>query len=272
MKNRIPFLIFAVILLLLANVGLWLSRTLYNPENFSSITIETFQKPEVRDAIATQIVDKTLADRPLAEQVIGDPVRNAISGALESQTFKSIFERLAIRFQKYLTTSNKEDVTIEVGQLSTFINNIAAAISPQLSEQVPDVPLRTITLVESESLPDINRYLKPFVNLGPIAGLLSLIIIIYLTYISENRLQILRKISQYFLIGILLFSLTIPYARTVLQGNTSNQEAQIVITATYDAFAEVLIRQLAILGVIFGAIQISIYLYQHKKKKELSQK
>jgi hypothetical protein len=244
MKKPQILILISIALLLIANFSFWLSSTIYNPQNFSSLVVETYQQQDVRDAIAAEIVDNTLESKPLVRQVIGGPVQSAISGLLSSQAFESVLSKAAVRFQNYLTTNNRQDVTIEVGQVATFIKAAATTVSPQLGEQVPDVSTEKITLVKANSLPNINKWLKPIMTIGPIVGMIGLVIIGYVIYVSENRWSAVKQIGLYLFIGTILFALLIPYFRTILQGNITDSNAEIVATATYDTFAGILARLL----------------------------
>lgn len=266
MKKQAPILVIAVILLLIANLGYWLSKTIYNPQNFSNLAVQTFEQDEVRNAIAEEVVDNSLESKPVVKQVLGDPVKSAIAGILGSQPFKTALEEISVKFQNYLTTDNRQDVTLEVGQLAPFIKSAATSISPELGAQIPDVTPQTITLVRADSLPDINKWLKPIMTIGPIAGVISLLLLVYIFYKSVDKVALAKRTSIYFLIGILLFALLIPYFRTVLQGNIADQNAQIIATAIYNSFTGALITQLAILAAIFAFVYLAGYLFSFRKK------
>lgn len=267
-KSTAPLIIIAIFLLLLANISFWLSKTLYNPQNFSNLVVQTYEQDDVRNALASEIVDNTLQSKPIVKQVIGDPVKSAISGILRSQVFKSVLERVAIKFQTYLTTNNRQDVTIEIGQVATFIKAAATTISPDLGAQVPDTTPQTITLIKSNNFPDINKWAKPIMNIGPFAGLISFAILIYLIYKAESRGEILKRIGKYLLVGSLLFILIIPYSRTILQSNISDQNAEIIATATFNTFASILTTQLAYL-VIISILLYVIGIYLARPKEEI---
>jgi hypothetical protein len=270
MKKQAPLLILTVILFLIANVGFWLARTIYNPQNFTNLVVQTYRQEDVRNAISSEIVDKTLESKPLVNQVIGQPVQGAISGILGSPTFQSVLEKVATKFQAYLTTDNRQDVTLQIGQVSTFVKAAATAVSPQLGDQVPDVTPQTITLVKANSLPNINRWAKPIMTLGPLAGVIGIGILIYLFYTEEDRVRLLRRTSTYFLIGIVVFGLLIPYFRTILQGNVGNQNAEIIATATYDAFTKILTSQLIIFASIFFITYFVGYFLMIRKSEVLA--
>lgn len=96
-----PLLILSVVLILFANLGFWLSRTIYNTQNFADIVVDVYKQPEVRGAISSEIVDAALSDRPLVRQVIGDQLQSVISGILASDASETILNKSASRLQTY---------------------------------------------------------------------------------------------------------------------------------------------------------------------------
>lgn len=261
-KWKTPLLILSIVLMLFTTFGYWLSSTLYNPQKFNDIVVKVYQESQVRDAIASEITDATLQNvRPAVKQVVTDPVQKAISGILASNMFTTLFEKAATRVHSYLTSDNRKDVTLEVGQVAVFVKSAAIAISPDLGNQIPSVTPRTITLVNASSLPNLNAWLKPIMAFAPLAGFFSILILIYLFFTAGDKARYLTEVGIYFVIGIFIFSLLIPYVRVLLQSNISNQNAEVIATQTYNAFAGILLNQLLFLASIFAAIFLGGYLW-----------
>lgn len=264
-KARILTIV-SVILILFANFAFWLSSTIYNPNNFSSLATKVYNSTEVRDAISSEIVDEALKDKPIAQQAVGDTLKSSVSGILGAPAFGTIVERVATRFQTYLTTENRQDVTIEIGRIAKIIRSIAVAADPSLESEIPEINIQTITLVKADSLPNINSWAKPVVSLGPIAGLIGLILIGYIIYATTPRFHALKLIGKYFAIGTALFMLLIPYFRVQLESNISDPNANILATETYKVFSQVLLQQLFIIILISLALYILGYFLSKPKK------
>jgi len=271
-KLNTALLVLAVALLLIANMGYWLSSTIYNPTNFSNTVVQAYESPEVRNAIASEIVDSALGSRPLVKQVLGDPIHSAISGIIGSNMFKTVLKNTASKFNTYVTSSNRKDVTVEVGQVSRFVKVAATAISPSLGDQVPSTTPQTIVIVKSSSIPNVNQWLRPIMFIGPIAGFFSIVIVLVQFYRSKYKPGYIKKASIYFLIGLFVFALLIPYFRTVLQGSISNQNAETIATSTYNAFASIMLGQLAVLAWFFVATLVIGLVWIYADKNHLVDK
>ena len=74
--------IIACFLLVLANSAIWVNNTLFNSTVFSNLTKQAILSESSRNAIASELVDTALADKPVLQRTIGPTASKLISGFL----------------------------------------------------------------------------------------------------------------------------------------------------------------------------------------------
>ena len=173
----------SVLLLLIASISLffaqssyWVNHTIFNKQNFTSLVSEAVLQPESRDAIASQVVDSALQNRPVAKKIIGDRAEKLISSLLGSDFATQAVNRVVGATYTYLTTSDRQDIKLELAGITTPISTILNLVQQgdsnvaQVVDSIPD----EIVLVQSDAFPNLSNSVSLMLWLGPLFWLLSI--------------------------------------------------------------------------------------------------
>lgn len=234
----------SVFLILFGNLSLWITRNIYDADRFKSNILNTFEKEEVRDAIAIGIVDRILEDNPALRQIASSPAESAISGLLGSPYLQPVVERVAGRFQNYITTGQQE-VSIDLTSINALLTRIAQATGN--TEQVPVIKNSELVILPADAFPKLNNWLKPITTLGPILAVVGITILGFLLYRADNRLGMLRAIGIYLSIGVLINMLLLPFVSSLISQYSPNPNVATVATETFNTFAASYVGQLSLI-------------------------
>jgi hypothetical protein len=142
MRRRVwlPLLIIAVVGMVLGNVASWLEINIVNSSRFVSTTTDVLDQEDVREALADRIVERLLAERPIADAVVGDQLEAVVAGILGTDRFQEILSSIATQLHHMLVTGDRPTITIESRVLQVLIVAVARAIAP---EQAANLELGT---------------------------------------------------------------------------------------------------------------------------------
>jgi len=200
--GSVALLVGAALLLFLGQSAYWINHTVFDQQNFTQITTNALLKESSRDAIATSVVDKALADRPVAKRVLGSRLESLVSGLLGTDLSSQAIKTLTSKTYAYATAPNREDIAIDLtgikDPLSSLITvvqgvqNVRGVESESRLEtaqaKIPD----QIVLISSDSFPDISGAVKTMLWVGPLLWLGSLIC--FILYIYLGRAQYAKKV------------------------------------------------------------------------------
>lgn len=165
--------IFAGMILLQSAV--WAGRTFFSTETFSSTVTTSLTSQSSRDALATEIVNKALAERPVAKRIIGERLSNSVSSILGSNLAESSVRTLSEKLQMYLTTENQKTIAIDttgVKNVVSVLSNVIGSGEEQTvaADKIPD----QIVIVDSEKVPSYYKIGKALYWLSPVSAALAL--------------------------------------------------------------------------------------------------
>ena len=178
----------------LAQSTLWVSNNFFNENQFVGTVEEVLTTEESRQAISGTIVHTALQNNPVAEQLIGKQLTALVNGLLGSDIAGQLFDRVAHRTYAYLTSSDRQDIAINLTSIKDPLASLVTIIEKTGRDvkfdpsNIPD----TITLVESDSLPDISSYIRMMLFAS---GLLWFVTVAsFATYIYLYRNKLIRSI------------------------------------------------------------------------------
>jgi len=146
----------------LAQSTLWVSNNFFNENAFVGTVQDVLSTEESRQAISSTIVHSALENNPVAEQLIGKQVTALVSGFLGSDLAGQVFDRVAHRSYAYLTSPDRQDIVINLESIKDPLTTLIGLVEKTGKDvkfdpaNIPD----SITLVESDSLPDVSRYIQ----------------------------------------------------------------------------------------------------------------
>lgn len=178
----------------LAQSSLWVSNSFFSEDNFVGTVEEVLKTEESRTAVANTIVHSALQNNPVAEQLIGKQTTALVAGLLGSDLVGQVFDRLAHRTYAYLTSSDRQDLVIDLTAVKDPLTTIVSIAEKNFRDvkfdpaEIPD----SIMLLESDTLPDFSGYIRTVLFAS---GLLWLgMIASFTAYIFMNRTNWIRSV------------------------------------------------------------------------------
>jgi len=178
----------------LAQSTLWVSNNFFNENQFVGTAKEVLATEESRQAIASTIVDAAFQNNPVAEQIVGKQVTALVSGMLGSDLAGQVYDRVAHRAYAYLTSPDRKDIAIDLTSVKeplTAIVNLVEKTGREVKFDPSNIP-DSITLVDSDSLPDISGYIRTMLFAS--GALWFVTLASFGTYIWLYRNKLIRSI------------------------------------------------------------------------------
>ncbi len=232
----------AGLLLFFANTASWVNKQVFDTTNFTATAKSALLSSSSRDALASEIVGKALADRPVIDRVAGDTLTRMISGLLGSDQFAKVFDVAISHAQSYLISSNQKTIAFDLSGIKQPVERVIIAIgdtteNPDLNgqriSQIPD----QIVLIDSDKVPDLYKLSVAFYVAGPILLVIALVILA-IPYIKRPVKWAYILICQG--IAVLLsgvFALIIgPFARPPILSLMPDDNIRTVVANVYNAF------------------------------------
>lgn len=169
---------FAGLLLLFAQSAFWVNQTIFDKKTFTGIATGVIQSEESREAIASGIVDKALADRPVLQRTISGKATQLLTGLLGTDAVVQATNLIVDKAYTYATSNEPEAIAFDLTAIKTPVARIIAFAEDQGREvafdpaTIPD----SITLFDPADLPDIYKYSVVMLWLGPLLWLSTLAI------------------------------------------------------------------------------------------------
>ncbi len=187
-------LVLGILTFFLAQSTLWVSNNFFNEDQFVGTVEKVLNTEESRQAISSTIVHASLQNNPVAEQLIGKQLTSLVNGLLASDIAGQMFDRVAHRAYAYLTSSNRQDIAINLSSIKDPLTSLVGIVEKSGRDvkfdpsNIPD----SITLVESDSLPDFSSYIRAMLFASGILWLAT--IASFATYIYLYRKKLVRSI------------------------------------------------------------------------------
>lgn len=184
MKNKpwitktvsVLLILIASISLFLAQSSYWVNKTVFNQANFTSTVTDAVLEQSSRDAIASQVVDKALQNRPVAQRVISDRAEKLVSSLLGSDFATQAVNKVVNVTYKYVTTPDRQDIKIELAGVTEpilAVLNLAQASDSNAAQKIESIPSE-IVLVESDDFVDLSGVVSAMLWVGPLFWLLTI--------------------------------------------------------------------------------------------------
>lgn len=254
--------VLAAILLVVANSAIWLNRSVFNTQQFTSISTQALTSESSRKALANEIVDRALQNNPTVAAVVTEPATNIISGLLGSQQAEKAFTKITSKVQTLLTSKRPESITYDLtGIKATVTKLLTVANKDQAVEKVTELP-NSITVFDANKVPSFYQYGVAMTFIAPLAFLLALVLLIMPHVKRRLTTEKLLLIQGGILIGAGVMALLIgPIFRPPVLAQVANANMRVVVENFYNAFINSYNAQTMYL-VLIGAILVVIPLIQ----------
>lgn len=268
--NKYPWILktISILLLIVASVSLflaqssyWINHTVFNQQNFTSLVSEAVLTPESRDAIASQVVDSALQNRPVAKKVIGDRAEKLVSSLLGSDFANQAVNKVVGATYKYLTTPDRQDIKLELTGITAPIStilNLAQQGDSNVAQRIDSIP-DEIVLVQSDAFPDLSRTVSTMLWLGPLFWLLT--VAGFAAYIYLHRTKYAKAVyivGTFIVIVAIIGILTRPALPPPIASLISASNLRPVIEDITDAFLAPFQMQMVIM-LIGTAIALLVF-------------
>ncbi len=264
--------IIAGFLLVVANSAIWVNRNVFDTARFTSTAVGSLTSESSRQAIASEIVDKSLADYPRLKSVVDDKATNFISGLLGTEQVEKLLTELTTRAQVYVTSSHQESIVLDTQGLKDNVTKLIDITNREDKTRVdvnkiPD----QIVLVDADKVPSFYKYGVIVSWLGPLV-LLAAIFCIAWPYFKPANSKIGNLFAQGFIISLIAgFALLVgPLFKPPLLANILSVNNRTVVGNIYDAFIATFNQQtwvIIILGLLAMLTAAAYTVYQAVRKK-----
>lgn len=229
----------ASVFLFFAQTAFWLNQTIFDKPTFTSTAQTALLEESSREAIATAVVDKALADKPVVRRVVGDRAISLLSSILGTDLSSQAVSRLIGVSYGYMTTSDRKDISIDLTAIKTPLSgaiSIAENSGRDISVDPTSIP-DEVVLVKSNDYPDLSGYLKaslwlaPFLWLGTIAS--------FSLYIYFGRSMYAKKVycAGLAIIGVSVVGLfSGPFIPPSVASLVDNIDLRVVVENVISAF------------------------------------
>lgn len=121
-------MIFASLCLIVASTAFWFNRYIFESSNFTAIVTTSISSDSSREALATEITDRVLENKPILKNLIDDQAIKLVSALLESDQAQKIQDRAVSKLHTIVTSENPQPIEIELGPIKTALS-VAASVS-----------------------------------------------------------------------------------------------------------------------------------------------
>ncbi|MBP9738346.1 hypothetical protein KBD20_01520 [Candidatus Saccharibacteria bacterium] len=242
-------------LLLIANSAIWVNDVLFNTEKFTQITSQALLSESSRNALAGEIVDQALADRPIVKRVVGEPATKFVSGLLGTNLAETATDKVVARLQTAVTTEDPQNIEIDLTGIKNILPKLISLAGAEDSipeeTKLPD----TLVLLDTANIPNVYKYATVFLWLAPISAITATILLAY-PHIKRRSIVVPVVAMQGFAIVLTGFfaQLVGPLFRPAILSQVSNQNIRIVVENIYNAFSNSFNAQSNWLFVVGGAL------------------
>lgn len=233
------------LLLLVANSAVFVNQYIFDTNNFTNTAVTSITSESSRNALASEVVDRALADRPVVKNVVGGTATKLISGLFDTNQFNRVLYAAVSRLQIYLTSNEQKSVAIDLTGVKSTVDKLvgfADALGAEgtnaenVEQRVSQLPDQ-LTLINADNIPSFYTYGLIFLWLAPLCVLGSLALLAY-PYIRDRRQYYKVAAVQGAMVALFgaLSLLVGPLFRPPALANVASPNMRVVVGNLYDAF------------------------------------
>lgn len=237
----------AALLLILFASSVWFNRYIFDTNTFTATASSAITSESSTKALATEITDRLLQDRPVLKQVLNDRVVTLLAALLETDLSDRVVQKSVSTMQTTITSKDPQNVEIDLTPIKTILSEVLT-----LGRQLTDRPVEEqrfdpnslpdkIVLVNADALPNIYALGLTMMWLAPLLLLLIIFLVLYPLY-RAFRLG-LKTLKQVLLAqGVILFAGGLlalalgPLIKPPLLATVQSMNVRVVVNNLYDVF------------------------------------
>lgn len=230
-----------IFVVLVCHTAYWLHSTIYDTGHFTTIATAAITTETSRESIATAVVDKTFADRPVARKVVGTRLSTLIAGLLGTDLAQTAVENIVEQGHLLITAAHPESITFDTTTLKQQIVALQTAVNGDRNttrfdtSQIPD----EVVILDASKLPNVYRYGIAALWMGAIS-LLTLLagtaLYIYRGMEFQTRVTRLRKVLALLALSSVIALMVGPLTRPVFLTFAANAPSQTLLRNVFDGF------------------------------------
>ena len=252
-RTVIVAIVVGCILLAVANVSLWATHSLFNPERFGALVAEGLQSDQATQAIATGVVDHLLADHPAGRAVAGSLAEELLATLLQHPVLTTVVEKVAAGANLVLTTDLQDIVPMDLQKIVPYVVGVIYAIDPDLAEQISaELTSSPLAILSPNELPNLRIASRVLPWLWPLAGLGAVGLFVAAIRWGPNRAKSMVYVGTGIAIIGGLMLLFVPAIRSASTGAITTSMGRIVVGEVVDT----LLRGYAIQNVLLIIVGI----------------
>ena len=265
-RNFILATVLAAVLLLLANSAIWVNRSIFDTNKFTSISTSALLSESSRNALAGEIVDQALKNNPTVAAVVTEPATNIIAGLLNSQQAKNAATKVIGKVQILVTSKNPQNIEYDLTGIKTTVGKLLTlANKDQAVDKVATLP-DTLVIFDASKVPSLYQYGVAMTLLAPFAFLAALALLVMPHVKKSYKTEKLLLVQGSALIGTGIMALFVgPVFRPPVLAQVANANLRVVVENFYNAFIATFNAQTMYLiyaGLIIVAIPLGQRLYR----------
>ena len=225
------------ILLLVGGFALYARQELFNSDNFSQTAAKSLRDEPVREALARPIVEQIVNVGPDQLINVQPLLAGAVSGVLETNAFKDVFQNGVRKAHKALFDKDGDQLVLTLKDANLVIVSAVRSVNPKVAKQIPDdVGQRLVRITNSKIALTGARWAERARFLGlllPPLGILMLAGSVWLA--PERRRALVNCLFGVAAAGAVGF-IALLVARTLLLRNFSEGTTHDAVAALYDNY------------------------------------
>jgi hypothetical protein len=261
----------AIFLLIIANSAIWFNRYIFDTKQFTTIATTSLTSESSQQALADEVTDRLLQNRPVLKKVLDDRVNRLIQALLGTDLNTKLIQKSVTTLHTAITSKNPQDVAIDLSGVKSIVVKVVTAArevtdrpEDQYKIDLNDIPDK-IVLVDTSKLPNIYTIGVVVMWVGLLSFFASLGLLIYLfvkAFKSRDRLkQTLAIVGSGFVVGTIVAMLLGPLFKPSVLAQVKSSNIRVVADNLYSAFFSRFNSQTAWLMLIPALILLAIWLW-----------
>jgi hypothetical protein len=266
MKNLGNVLIAVLIsvALLLASISFWYHQEILDRTNFTMTFSSGLLSESAKQAIASEIVDKGLSNRPLLKVAVGTTGKSAIYTILSSNAFQSEFNTFVGNIHVRMTSPNDPTIGINIVPLKEYVLPLVGLVRPDLTKNlnITELPDRVV-LIPDKYIPKLYQFTPIITWIGIISALVVIIGAFYLFHRIQNKSYALRLLGIAITFGALISIGILKFAPNMMLSQIADVNAQVILKEVVSAFITSYLKQLYVLLAIGITLLFLSFVVKH---------
>lgn len=279
MKHRtvVILVVIGCLVLAIGNLAFWLSTQVIDAQQFGNNVAHAIQSDAAAGAIASEIVDAVLEERPVIRELVRPQAEQAIVWIIQRPFLDTVIGGLAEAANLVMTRRVAESVGLDfdlkiegetIQQVAGIVSSVVQLVAPELESQIQE-ELASIeiggttleeglTLVDSVQLPDLSPISSTVPWLWPLALLGVIALFGWALWAAEDRATALRDVGIGIIVTAAIITLFIPALRQVITVNIPDMLGRVIVGEAFSALSRWLFLQNLVLAALgLGGIMYS---------------